>query len=43
MAIIINMAMVMNMAARSHLYGNAFLVGCEAGVSIDKSSMMAVI
>jgi hypothetical protein len=28
---------------RSHVYGNAFLVGCEAGVSIDKSWMMMAV
>jgi hypothetical protein len=25
------------------VYRNAFLVGCEAGVSIDKSSMMMAV
>jgi hypothetical protein len=29
--------------SRSHVYCNAFLVGCEAGVSIDKSSMMMAV
>jgi hypothetical protein len=29
--------------SRSHVYCNAFLVGCEAGVSIDKSSMMIAV
>jgi hypothetical protein len=29
--------------SRSHVYGNAFLVGCEAGASMGKSSMMMAV